>query len=281
LAAVAHAAAYWMRRTSANKLENMHLDAMSIRFLGSGCEMLAVWSAGIAGCHAVGIEVGDTWTSILASSSFVIGLASQNVLQNFAAGLMIIYTQPFQVGDKVKVAGITGKVVSVGFFQTKLVDAENEGHIVPNKDVNGALESLMSSFDKTGHQLRKSKSKLIFSSSCNLEKIHEVLEGILPAIDKFVDKKNSDKTQNCYANGTYDVAEYYRQKYQRCLADDQKSHKASVHCEGQEPDSGFIFVVEKMTESTLVKGVSHYIFREAVKACQEPKHEITFFSSGN
>lgn len=268
LAAIAYGLHEVMKGSSANKLESLHLDAMSVRFLSSCCKIFAIYNVGMGACHAAGIQVGDLSTSLITSGSFVVGLASKNVLENAAAGIMLIYTRPFQVGDKVKVAGVSGKIVSVGFFQTKIVDGENEGHILPNSAVNGALRSLMSSFDNSSHQLRKAATTLTFPVAEDLEKVFATLEKILPDIDKHLEDVCKDKKVKAYATGNHTIADYYQDRYGRNLLEDQKKHSAALECKGQDPGSGFVFEISTFCEITVAKAVTSYMFRAAVKACR-------------
>ena len=45
-----------------------------------------------------------------------IALALQGVLGNLAAGLTIIFTRPFRVGEYISIAGVEGQVDSVGLY---------------------------------------------------------------------------------------------------------------------------------------------------------------------
>src|SRR5438105_1864682 len=42
-----------------------------------------------------------------------IGLATQGVLSNIVAGLTIIFTKPFRVGEYIELAGVHGQVVTI------------------------------------------------------------------------------------------------------------------------------------------------------------------------
>lgn len=276
MAGVAQGVCHLFKKSSASKLETIGLDAMTVYFVASCCHILAIYSVGMAMCHGLGIEVSDMWTSLLTSSSFVIGMASKNVLENLACGLMLIFTRPFEVGDQVNVAGVKGKIVRVGFFQTQIVDAQNEGHILPNREVNGSLESYMTSYDNSTHQLRQSKATLLFPVDENLENIYQVLERVGPIIDKRIVEWNEDKSKKDFPTGLSTLEGYYGAKYGRNLAVDQKEHKAEIHCKGQE--GGFVFEVSVFCETTLQNKVSQMMFREAVKVCQDPKNTLRLFS---
>jgi small-conductance mechanosensitive channel/tellurite resistance protein len=64
--------------------------------------------------------------------SVVIGLALQETLGNLFAGLSLQIETPFSVGDWVTVGAHTGKVVQVGWRQTRIVTFRNESVTIPN-----------------------------------------------------------------------------------------------------------------------------------------------------
>ena len=66
---------------------------------------------------------GVNTTSIIASLgavSVVIGLAFQDIIKDFLAGVFIIFDNEYAVGDWVKINDFTGEVVSLGLKTTKI-----------------------------------------------------------------------------------------------------------------------------------------------------------------
>ena len=68
-----------------------------------------------------------------------VGLAMQGVLGNVVAGLTIIFTKPFRVGEYVDLAGVQGQVTSVELFSTVLLHADNSRVVVPNRKIVGEI----------------------------------------------------------------------------------------------------------------------------------------------
>ncbi|MDH3457614.1 MAG: mechanosensitive ion channel family protein [Gemmatimonadota bacterium] len=64
-----------------------------------------------------------------------IGFAAQGILKNLFGGLIIIFDQPFQVGDKIKVGGTYGEVVSIGMRATRIVTPDDNLVSVPNSQI--------------------------------------------------------------------------------------------------------------------------------------------------
>ncbi|HEY2952890.1 MAG TPA: mechanosensitive ion channel domain-containing protein, partial [Verrucomicrobiae bacterium] len=68
-----------------------------------------------------------------------VGLAMQGVLSNVVAGLTIIFTKPFRVGEYVELLGCHGQVVTIELFSTTLVHADKSRVVVPNRRIVGEI----------------------------------------------------------------------------------------------------------------------------------------------
>jgi small conductance mechanosensitive channel len=68
-----------------------------------------------------------------------IGLAMQGVLGNLVAGLTIIFTRPFRVGEYVSMAGEEGRVESIELFRTTLSHPDLSRVLVPNRKIVGEI----------------------------------------------------------------------------------------------------------------------------------------------
>ena len=67
------------------------------------------------------------------------GIALQGVLSNVMAGLNIIFTRPFRVGEHIAVAGVYGDVAAIDLTTTTLVHADRSRVIVPNRKIVGEI----------------------------------------------------------------------------------------------------------------------------------------------
>jgi small conductance mechanosensitive channel len=68
-----------------------------------------------------------------------IALAMQGVMGNVAAGLTIIFTRPFRVGEYISIAGEEGEVRHVSLFSTILRHADLSDVVIPNRKVAGEI----------------------------------------------------------------------------------------------------------------------------------------------
>ena len=85
----------------------------------------------IAGIHSSTLAVGGAFTAV------IVGLAAQQTLGNLFAGLVLLSTRPFRVGERVRLVGgalagsLEGIVSSLGLFYTDLVSGADR-IMVPN-----------------------------------------------------------------------------------------------------------------------------------------------------
>ena len=68
-----------------------------------------------------------------------VALATQGVLSNAAAGLTIIFTKPFRVGQYVSIVGEEGQVDSITLFNTTLSHLDRSLIVIPNRKVVGEV----------------------------------------------------------------------------------------------------------------------------------------------
>jgi small conductance mechanosensitive channel len=68
-----------------------------------------------------------------------IAFALQGVLGNLFAGLTIIFTKPFRVGEYVSVIGVEGRVEDVKLFNTILSHPDMSRVVVPNRQIVGEI----------------------------------------------------------------------------------------------------------------------------------------------
>jgi small conductance mechanosensitive channel len=68
-----------------------------------------------------------------------IALATQGVLSNMVAGLSIIFSKPFRVGEYIEIAGVEGTVETITLFSTTLLHVDRSRVIVPNRKIVGEI----------------------------------------------------------------------------------------------------------------------------------------------
>lgn len=73
-----------------------------------------------------------SFAAVIGAAGLAIGLALQGTLGHVASGVMMLGFRPFQVGDFVETAGVSGTVKKIGLFTTELSTPDNKMMIIPN-----------------------------------------------------------------------------------------------------------------------------------------------------
>jgi len=123
----------------------------------------------------VGIEVGPMLAS-LGVAGFILGFALQDSLSNFAAGAMILFYSPFDVGDVVEAGGVKGKVRQLSLVSTTILTFDNQRLIVPNRKIWGDVIR-----NVTAEELRRIDFTFTVATTDNVEKAMALLVEIVAA----------------------------------------------------------------------------------------------------
>jgi small conductance mechanosensitive channel len=68
-----------------------------------------------------------------------IALAMQGVLGNLVAGLTIIFTKPFRVGEYISMLGVEGRVETISLFNSVLSHPDLSRVVIPNRSIVGEI----------------------------------------------------------------------------------------------------------------------------------------------
>ena len=107
-----------------------------VNFAGTFVKQLLMVIGFIVALAALEVNIGP-FLAAVGAAGFVIGLALQGTLSNFASGLLILFYRPFDVGDVIEAGGVSGIVDSVSLVSTHVRTFDNKVMIVPNNDIWG------------------------------------------------------------------------------------------------------------------------------------------------
>jgi len=68
-----------------------------------------------------------------------VALATQGVLSNMVAGLSIIFSKPFRVGEYISIVGEEGQVDGITLFTTTLTHPDRSRVVIPNRKIVGEI----------------------------------------------------------------------------------------------------------------------------------------------
>jgi len=82
----------------------------------------------------IGVET-TSLIAVLGAAGLAIGLALQGTLANVAAGVMLLLLRPFEAGDWIETAGISGIAREIGLFTTRIDTFDNVSISMPNSTI--------------------------------------------------------------------------------------------------------------------------------------------------
>jgi small conductance mechanosensitive channel len=71
----------------------------------------------------------------LGITSVAVGFAFKDILQNFFAGLLLLWQKPFKIGDQIRTRDFEGTVEEIDIHSTKIITNNGQLVVLPNGDV--------------------------------------------------------------------------------------------------------------------------------------------------
>lgn len=121
-----------------------NLDETLSQFAANFVRFLVVLMVGILALGKLGISVAP-FIAAIGALSLTAGLALQGSVSNFAAGIVLVATKPFKIGDTITVHDVYGEVYEIKLAYTVLVNEDKEQITIPNKYMIGDV--LVNSFE--------------------------------------------------------------------------------------------------------------------------------------
>lgn len=131
-------AARWIGKVAEDWLTKKQVEP-PIRMLAVRVLRLLVFAlAAVLAADKCGVPIAPMVAGI-GVAGVGIGLALQGVLTNLVAGLLIIFTKPFRVGEYIELLGVEGQVTTIALFSTTLLHADRSRVVIPNRKIVGEI----------------------------------------------------------------------------------------------------------------------------------------------
>ncbi|MSU37163.1 MAG: mechanosensitive ion channel [Pedosphaera sp.] len=128
----------WVARLLTPSLERKQLEPPVRMLILRIFRLLVLAFAALLATQNLGVEIMPLVAG-LGVAGVGLGLAMQGVLSNLVAGLTIIFTKPFRVGEYIEVLGVHGQVESIELFSTTLMHVDLSRVIIPNRKIVGEI----------------------------------------------------------------------------------------------------------------------------------------------
>ena len=128
-------AASWAARAARRLLTASHrVDRTVAPILATALRYAILIVVVVAALGQLGVQT-TSLLAVLGAAGLAIGLALQGTLSNIAAGLMLLWLRPFDVGDYIEGDGVAGTVRELGLFNTQLNTWDGIYKVVPNSQL--------------------------------------------------------------------------------------------------------------------------------------------------
>lgn len=134
----------WLSRLVLRLCDKRNIDITLSRFFASSTKLLVMMFVIIIAIAKFGISIAP-FIAALGAIAFGSSLAIQGPLSNYGAGLTLILTRPFVVGNTITVQDVSGVVEEIRLAATVLTTEDGEELTIPNKLIVG--EILRNSFE--------------------------------------------------------------------------------------------------------------------------------------
>lgn len=119
------------------------------------------------------VNIGP-FLAAIGAAGFIIGFALQGTLSNFAAGIMILLYRPYDIGNFVDVAGVSGTVSAMTLVSTTLTLPDNQTVVIPNNSIWGGIIT-----NVTGSETRRVDMVFGIGYDDDIAKAQSILERIV------------------------------------------------------------------------------------------------------
>lgn len=128
----------WVGRFLDSLLLRLNLEAPVRSLLVRATRVLIVGMFVIMALQNLGVELLPLVAGLGVAGAGV-ALAMQGILGNVAAGLTIIFTRPFHVGDYISIANEEGEILDISLFSTTLGHTDHSMVVIPNRKIVGEI----------------------------------------------------------------------------------------------------------------------------------------------
>jgi small conductance mechanosensitive channel len=169
--------------TSRTKLDN-RLRILFSRLIGVAILVLGIFTAFTV--IVPSFRFGDLIAG-LGFTSFIVGFAAKDILNNLFSGVLILWRQPFRIGDYIFIKDKQGKVEYIGVRATSLRTDDGEKILMPN----GEMYSNALVIRGAGAE-RRMKLNISIGYEADIRRAKSNILSVLKELDGVVDEPKSN-----------------------------------------------------------------------------------------
>ena len=128
-------AAALVRSAIRKLLSKTKLERSLLNFFARIAYIVVLVLTFITALQQLGVETTSI-IAVLGAMSLAVGLALQDSLSNFAAGVTLLVLKPFKLDDYIEGGGVEGFVKDINLFSTELATVDNLKIVIPNSKLS-------------------------------------------------------------------------------------------------------------------------------------------------
>ncbi len=218
----------WLGRLVTNLCEKKNVDITLARFMGNVVKILTLTFVIIIAIGKFGISIAP-FIAALGAIAFGASFAIAGPVSNYGAGLVIILSRPFVIGDTITINNVSGLVEEIHLATTILTTEDDEKITIPNKHIIG--EILLNSFNN-----RIVESTVGISYQDDPEKAIAAIMDALSAIDDICSEPPPQIGIEAFGDSSIDLGmrywvptkKYYQTLYRANLAVHKALQEAQI-----------------------------------------------------
>jgi len=155
--------------------EQHDFDLTLAKFAANGVRILILGAMIVVAIGKLGISIAP-FIAAVGAVFLTAGLAIQGSVANYAAGISLIITRPFKIGDTILINKVYGEVEEIRLAYTTLRTEDEELITVPNKNMIG--EVIVNSF-----KYRVVESRVGISYDADAEVAIALIQGVIEGFE--------------------------------------------------------------------------------------------------
>jgi small conductance mechanosensitive channel len=171
--------AWWVGHLADRPLQRWALEPPMRKLVVRAVRMVVLMFTVVVALDKFGFQIAPLVAGI-GVAGLGIGFALQGVLSNVVAGLTIIFTKPFRVGEYIEIVGVHGDVATIELFSTTLLHPDRSRIVIPNRKIVGEI---LHNFGTT----RQLHLALMVPHGTNLPSVLRVAREVLAAEPRVLD----------------------------------------------------------------------------------------------
>lgn len=163
----------WAGKAVRRSLQHLQLEPDLLQLIYRTIRVLVLALFALLALQNLGVELLPLIAGLGVAGAGV-ALAMQGLLSNLVAGLVIIFTHPFRIGEYVSMIGVEGRVESITLFNTVLLHTDNSRVVLPNRKIIGEI------LHNYG-QIRQLDLRVQVAYDSDMNRVQTVVRGVLQA----------------------------------------------------------------------------------------------------